>query len=171
METPIAQLKQLFLKFLLCECNFSKVPDEYKKPMLVKVFRTEPFFFIQDKENYCIGYFSSKAQKKLLSMFDKPASQLRGQTLKITKFSLEFASVDSSEYNPTSYLDREIKFIIEGFSMSRTLKKGKDVNKFVVNTGRDEHIQLAIAHFLHQTRIKAGEKITMDDFLKNEANY
>ena len=171
MVTPIAELKRLYLKYLLSGCNFSKLPMVLKKPMLVKVFKTEPFFFIQDKENYCIGYFSAKAKKKLSKEYDNPSAQLRGQTLKISKFSLQVAYVDENEYNPTSYLNREIKFIIEDFSISRPLKKGKDVNRFVVNMGKDEHFQLAMAHFIHQSKVKAGEKITLDEFLKNEAHF
>jgi hypothetical protein len=78
--------------------------------------------------------------------------------------------VKSDEFNPVSYLDTEIKFIIHDFSLTKPLKKGKDVNKYVVNVGKDEHMQLGIAHFIHQTKVKAGNSISIDDFLKNECN-
>lgn len=148
----------------------NKLSTEFKKPMLVKVFRTEPLFFIQDKENYTIGYFSSQCKKRLEREYENPSKKLWGQTLKVTKYSLEIAGVQDGEYNPVSYLGREVKFIIEDFSLSKTLKRGKDVNKFVINIGKDEHMQLGIAHFVHQKRVEAGESISIDDFLKNECN-
>lgn len=67
-------------------------------------------------------------------------------------------------------MGREVKFIIQDFSLSRPLKKGKDVNKFVVNMAKDEFMQLGVAHYLHQCKVKAGESISIDSFLKNECN-
>ena len=166
MATPIGELKELFMKFLACDGNFSKVPAEYKKPMLVKVFRTEPYVFIQDKEHYCTGYFSPRALKKFHQEFDFPLTDLKAKTLKIEKFKLEMNFVTEDNYNPVSYLNREIKFIIEDFSLSRYLKKGTEVNRFVVNMCKDEHVMLSIAHFIHYNKVKAGSDATLTDFLK-----
>lgn len=173
MATPIAELKQLFMKFLACDGNFSKVPAEYKKPMLVKVFRAQPFVFIQDKEHYCTGYFSPRAMKKFQQECNFPLTDLVAKTLKIEKFKLEMSYVSDNEYNPVSYMNREIKFIIEDFSLSRYLKKGVDVNRFVVNMCLDDHVKLSIAHFIHYNKWKAGSEATLKDFHKNlkEAKY
>jgi hypothetical protein len=156
------------MKFLACDGNFSKVPNEYKKPMLVKVFRTKPFLFIQDKEHYCTGYFSDKAMKKFHREFDFPLTDLQAKTLKIEKFKLEMSFVSDQSHNPVSYLNREVRFIIEDFSLSRYLKKGTEVNRFVINMCKDEHIKLSMAHFIHHTKMKAGSDVTVNDFLKND---
>lgn len=108
--------------------------------------------------------------KRLSREYENPAKQLWGQTLKVTNFTLELAAVNSEDYSPVSYMGREIKFIIHEFSLSRPLKKGKDVNKFVVNMAKDEFMQLGVAHYLHQTKVKAGDSISIDSFLKNECN-
>lgn len=168
MATPIAQLKQLFTEFLTHGGDFSKLPEEFKKPILVKVFRAEPFLYIQDKENYVVGYLSTKAKNKLTKEYKLLERDLKAQTLKVEKFTLELCHVPQGEYNPVSYMDREIRFIIKEFSLSRPLKRGVDVNKFVVNICRDEEFMLAIAKSVHFEQSKAEECLSLEEFVKNE---
>lgn len=171
MATPIANLKELFLEFLKNGNTLSKVPAKLRKPMLVKVFRTEPYVFLQDKENYITGYFSSKAHKKLLKEYEIPVLDLKAKTLKIEKFSLMLSNATDDDYNPVSYLGKEVRFIIEDFSLSRPLKRGVDVNKFVVNIMRDEQVKLAVAQSVHSSRVKSEENISFEEYLKNEVKY
>lgn len=171
MATPVAQLKKLFMSFLEVEGNFSKLPKEFKKPMLVKVFRTQPLVLIQDKENYVTGYFSSRALKKLDKEYNRPNFELQANTLKIERFTMQFLQVEQGEYCPVTYLNKEIRLVIEEFSFSRPLKKGTDVNRFVANMCNDDDVKLAIAKIVHQKRVKAQNDLTLESYLKNEIKY
>lgn len=168
MATPIAQLKQLHIAFLNWGCDFSKVPNSLKEPMLVKVFRTYPFFYISDKENYITGYFSDKAKARFEKSTDVKMEDLKARTLKINKFSMQMAKVGENEFNQVSYMDREIRVIIEDFTLSRDLSKN-EVNKFVVNMWKDEEIKLHMAIAEHQSKIKKGAGTPLDLFLKTKA--
>lgn len=168
MATPIAQLKKLFLEFLNQGCNFDKVPASLKKPMLVKVFRTEPYFYVSDKENYLTGYFPKKAMKKLQKEHKLTVDDLKAKTLKVEKFRLELVTLGADEYSLVSYLGREVRLVIEEFSLSRPLKRGTDVNKFVVNLCRDDQVKLAIAKYEHKQRVEAGATNSLEDYLKND---
>lgn len=168
MATSIADLKGLFMAFLANGGDFSKLQKSLKGPVLVKVFRTEPYVYFQDKEFYVTGYFTSKALKKLQKEYDLPVRDLKSKTLKLEKFTLSFENADPSDYNPTNYLGKEVRIIVDDFSLSRDLKRGKDVNKYIVNLFRDEQVKLAIAQTIHQGKLKAEEATAFDDFLKNE---
>lgn len=168
MSTPIAELKKLHIAFLEAGCDFSKVPSELKVPMLVKVFRTEPYFYVNDKTHYVSGYFTDKAMKSFQNSSKKSMADLKGDTLKITKFSLQLNDLGNDEFTHTSFMGKEIRLIIEDFTLSRYLKSGKDVNKFVVNMCRDDEVKLHMA--IHQYKTTDANKTkTLEKFLKTTA--
>ena len=168
MATPIAQIKELFLEFLKQGCNFDKLSAKFKKPMLVKVFRTQPYLYVSDKENYLTGYFPKSAMKKFQELHELSIDELKGKTLRVEKFRLELNTLNPNEHSLVSYLNKEVRLVIEEFSLSRPLKRGKDVNKYVVNICRDDEVKMAMAKYDHQERVKNGDFKSLDDYLKND---
>ena len=164
METPIAHLKDLHMAFLENNCDFSKVPEILKRPMLVKVFRTYPYLFLSDKENYIAGYLPVKDLKK----YSSPKYDLKGKTLKITKFRMEMCHLEEHENKHVSYMNREIKLIIEEFSISRPLEK-HETNRFVINISRDEEFKLHMAIFMHKEKCSQGKATSLEKFLREKA--
>ena len=169
MAVPIANLKGLVSEFLSKGGDFAKVSEKQKQPMIVKVFRSEPLFLINDKESYMWGYFTSKAVKNFERDFGFGLDEMKSKTLKITKFYLLLNDVEKDDYWASSYLGKQIKFVIEECTLGRELKRGVDVNKFVINIFRDRDIRLDIATYLHREALKSGEKCSFEKFLMKEA--
>lgn len=99
MATPVANLKHLIADFLANGADFSKMNEKLKKPMLVKVFRVQPHFLINDKENYITGYFTAKALKRFEKNIKMDLMDLKARTLKVEKFTMELVSTASSDYS------------------------------------------------------------------------
>lgn len=96
---------------------------------------------------------------------------MKSKTLKITKFYLSLCNVKSNEYSTVSYLGKQVKFVIEECTLGRNLKRGVDVNKFVVNIFRDREIKLSLATYLHRKSLESGTNTLLENFLSKKLKF
>lgn len=171
MAVPLANLKELITEFFEKGCDFSKVSQHLKKPMIVKVFRAEPMFLINDKENYICGFFTNKAVSNFERDFGFGLDNMKSKTLKITKFYLSLCNASDTDYTTVSYLGKQVKFVIEECTLGRYLKRGVDVNKFVVNIFRDRDVKLSLATYLHRKSLVKGSQTSLESFLSKKLKF
>ena len=114
-------------------------------------------------------------QNKAVDNFERDfgfgLDNMKSKTLKITKFYLSLCNVKRNEYSTVSYLGKQVKFVIEECTLGRNLKRGVDVNKFVVNIFRDREIKLSLSTYLHRKSLESGTNTLLETFLSKKLKF
>lgn len=159
--------KQLYNEMFKAGGDSSKLPKNLTKQLL-KVFVKEshPYFLVSDSYFYVPCYFTSAAVAEFKDKHPSISiSDLSGNVILITSWSLEMKRVDSSHVF-SSYAGLEVRLIVNSFKPQ--LNEKITPTRQPVNLYRDDEMKTVIQHFRHERSQAALAKkgVEMPDFAK-----
>lgn len=110
--------KQLYSEMIKNGGDIAKVSGAMGGKKQIKCFVKEafPFFIVTDNFFYVPCYFTKKAIDDFKSKHKSNVTDLRGQVIILSDWTLEMAKVNSSD-NFTSYGNIEVKLIVKAFKV------------------------------------------------------
>ena len=142
--------KTLLFALLDAKGDLLKINKKYKGPLKCAIKETYPNLLLTDGSYFISAYLTKEAYDRFKQKCGKfGLSQLRDWMLKVNKWSLELAQVNTSEVF-TSYQNLEMRLIIYDFELKSDAAVDLP-NKYPMNIFRDDDVRTHMLHFLTES--------------------